>query len=143
MEDSAVKFVRLTTGEDVIAEVNYFENEKECYYVLNNPLKVVYMTGNKPGILSISLMQWVFWRIANTQSFTIYPQDVLTVANTTDSMEEYYWSSVDHFSEFKEKLSKQTEFDEPSYEVETEDNSDALQTILDSIKNLDPKRKLH
>lgn len=143
MEDSAVKFVRLTTGEDIIAEVNYFENEKECYYVLNNPLKVVYMTGNKPGVLSISLMQWVFWRIANTQSFTIYPNDVLTVANTTESMEEYYWNSVDHFSEYKENLSKQTEFDDTSLEEEAEDTAEALKAILDSIKILDPKRKLH
>jgi dihydroorotase-like cyclic amidohydrolase len=143
MEDSAVKFVRLTTGEDIISEVMFYEDDKESYYILNNPLKVVYMTGNKPGVLSVSLMQWVFWRIANTQSFTIYPNDVLTVANTTESMEEYYWSSVDHFSEYKEKLSKQTEFDDASFEAEAEDTADALQNILDSIKNLDPKRKLH
>lgn len=143
MEESTVKFVRLTTGEDIIAEVMYFEDDKESYYILNNPLKVVYMTGSKPGILSISLMQWVFWRIANTQSFTIYPNDVLTVANTTDSMEEYYWNSVDHFSEYKEKLSKQTEFDDGTFEQEAEDTADALQTILEGIRNLDTKRKLH
>ena len=143
MEESTVKFVRLTTGEDIIAEVMYFEDDKESYYVLNNPLKVVYMTGSKPGILSISLMQWVFWRIANTQSFTIYPNDVLTVANTTDSMEEYYWSSVDHYSEYKEKLTKQTEFEDSSFEEDAEETAEALRTILDSINNIDPKRKLH
>lgn len=144
MEESTVKFVRLTTGEDLISEVMFYEDDKESYYVLNNPLKVVYMTGSKPGILSISLMQWVFWRIAGTQSFTIYPNDVLTVANTTESMEEYYWSSVDHFSEYKEKLSKQTEFDaDISFEEEAQDTADTLKTILDTIKDLDPKRKLH
>ena len=116
MEESTVKFVRLTTGEDIIAEVLYFEDDEVKYYVLNNPFKVVYMTGNKPGILSISLMQWVFWRITNTQSFTVYPNDVITVADTTDSMEEYYWSSVEHFNEYKEKLSKQTEFNDNSFE---------------------------
>jgi hypothetical protein len=143
MDENTVKFVRLNTGEDIIAEVMYFEDEKEKYYVLNNPLKVVYMTSAKPGVLSISLMQWVFWRIANTQSFTIYPNDVLTVASTTTSMEEYYWSSVEHFSEYKEKLSNQTEFDDVSFDDEPEDTADAVQSILDGINNLDPKRKLH
>ena len=143
MEESTVKFVRLTTGEDIIAEVLYFEDDKVKYYVLNNPFKVVYMTGNKPGILSISLMQWVFWRITNTQSFTVYPNDVITVADTTDSMEEYYWSSVEHFNEYKEKLSKQTEFNDNSFESEIEDTADVVQTILDGINNIDPKRKLH
>jgi hypothetical protein len=143
MEESTVKFVRLTTGEDIIAEVLYFEDDEVKYYVLNNPFKVVYMTGNKPGILSISLMQWVFWRITNTQSFTVYPNDVITVADTTDSMEEYYWSSVEHFNEYKEKLSKQTEFNDNSFESEIEDTADVVQTILDGINNIDPKRKLH
>jgi len=142
MEESTVKFVRLSTGEDVIAEVNYFESDKEAYYVLNNPLKIVYMTGSKPGILSISLMQWVFWRISDTQTFTIYPEDVLTVANTTNSMEEYYWSSVDHFNEFKEKFDKQTEFDGYLEESE-EDQNEMIKTIVDALKNSDPKRKLH
>jgi hypothetical protein len=143
MDENTVKFVRLSTGEDIIAEVMYFEDDKEKFYVLNNPLKVVYMTGNKPGILSISLMQWVFWRITDTQSFNVYPNDVITVANTTDSMEEYYWSSVEHFSEYKEKLSKQTQFDDNSFELENEDTVDVVQTILDGINNIDPKRKLH
>jgi hypothetical protein len=143
MDENTVKFVRLSTGEDIIAEVMYFEDDKEKFYVLNNPLKVVYMTGNKPGILSISLMQWVFWRITDTQSFNVYPNDVITVANTTDSMEEYYWSSVEHFNEYKEKLSKQTQFDDSSFELETEDTVDVVQTILDGINNIDPKRKLH
>jgi hypothetical protein len=143
MDENTVKFVRLSTGEDIIAEVMYFEDDKEKFYVLNNPLKIVYMTGNKPGILSISLMQWVFWRITDTQSFNVYPNDVITVANTTDSMEEYYWSSVEHFSEYKEKLSKQTQFDDSSFELENEDTVDVVQTILDGINNIDPKRKLH
>jgi hypothetical protein len=143
MDENTVKFVRLSTGEDIIAEVMYFEDDKEKFYVLNNPLKIVYMTGNKPGILSISLMQWVFWRITDTQSFNVYPNDVITVANTTDSMEEYYWTSVEHFSEYKEKLSKQTQFDDSSFELETEDTVDVVQTILDGINNIDPKRKLH
>jgi hypothetical protein len=58
-------------------------------------------------------------------------------------MEEYYWSSVEHFNEYKENLSKQTEFDDTEFEEEAEDTADALQSVIESLRNLDPKRKLH
>lgn len=142
--ENSVRFIRLVTGEDLVAEVNYFESDKDTYYVLYNPLKIVYMSGSKPGVLSISLMQWVFWRICETQEFTIYPEDVLTVTTASDSMEEYYWSSVEHFSSSKEKLSKQTEFEEAMLDEEPpEDSSDMLESIMEMLKNSDPKRKLH
>jgi hypothetical protein len=140
--ENSVKFVRLVTGEDIIAEVTHVESDTEAYYVLSNPLKVVYMSGSKAGILSVSLMQWVFWRICEEQQFTIYPEDVLTVAKPTDHMEEYYWSSVDHFSESKEKLNKQTQFEDAELDDEPGESSEFLESIMELLKNSD-KGKLH
>lgn len=140
--ESSVMFLRLVTGEDIIADATQVETDKESYYLLNNPLKVVYMTGSKPGYLSISLMQWIFWRICDKQEFTLHAQDVMTSSVTSDSMEDYYWTSVEHFYSSKEKMSEQTQFEESTYE-EDEDQNELLQNIIEELKNITPKRKLH
>lgn len=140
--ENSVKFIRLVTGEDLIAEVTQVEAEKEAYYILSNPLKVVYLTGSKPGILSISLMQWVFWRICEDQQFTIYPEDVLTIGEPTANMEDYYWTSVEHFSSSKEKLNKQTEFADAELDDEEADTNEMLDSIMELLQKAE-KKNLH
>lgn len=137
--ENSVQFIRLTTGEDLISEVTEIQKDDFTYYVLNNPMKVVYMTGRKPGILSISLMQWVFWRITDDQEFYLSPKDILTICNTSSSMEEYYWSSVEHVESFKEDVEMKSE---DVYD-EAEDLTESLESILEAINNSTDKRKLH
>jgi hypothetical protein len=136
--ESTVKFIRLVTGEDLVADVTEVESSEEAYYIVNNPMKIVYLSSSKPGVLSISLMQWVFTRICDEQSFTIYPEDILTAKKASDSMEDYYWTSVEHFTRNKDKFHKQTEFDDN----EDNDQSDLIDSIIDLLKNTD-KGKLH
>lgn len=138
--ENSVQFIRLVTGEDLVSEVTEVENNNEVYYVLNNPMKVMYMTGSKPGILSISLMQWVFWKITDEQEFHLLPKDILTFANASASMEDYYWSSLEHFEQYKEK----TEMKEPVIEdVEVDDLKESLDELLNMIQGSLDKRKLH
>ena len=143
--EESIKFIRLSNGEDLISQIIEIRKEDEdAYYILINPLKIVYMTGSKPGILSISLMQWVFHRVCSEQEFTLYPSDVITIGKPTDGLMEYYQDSLDHFDEVKEKLKKNTEFtssDEEVYkDVAVDDLLDELKEVLD---NKAPKRILH
>ena len=142
--EESIKFIRLSNGEDLISQlVEVRKEEEDSYYILINPLKIVYMSGNKPGILSISLMQWVFHRVCSDQEFTIYPSDVLTMAKPTDSLMEYYQDSLDHFDEVKEKLKKNTEFsssEEVYKDVAVDDLLDELKEVL---TNTSSKRILH
>ena len=140
-EETEVQFIRLVTGEDIIADVTHVQSDDNNYYILNNPLKVVYLTGSKSGILSISLMQWVFWRICDAQEFTIYPEDVLTLAKPSDSMQGYYWKSIEHFTEMKETLNQRTEFDMSNEEDDTD--NDTVKSIMEMLKSNDYKKKLH
>jgi hypothetical protein len=148
-QEHTIKFIRLVTGEDIISDVVHVTNDDNNYYVLSNPLKVMYLAGGKPGILSISLMQWVFWRICDHQEFTLYPEDVLTIANTSDHMENYYYKSVEHFNEVKEDLNNRTEFrsdyinDTDVSGNEDEDDHEVIQSVMDMLKNMGDKRKLH
>lgn len=105
-----IKFIRLNTGEDLISEVIKMEKEDGSYYVLRNPLKVLYVT-TKTSSLSISLMQWVFHRICEDQDFMIFSNDIITMGNPTPSMLEYYVNSVDHFQEVIEEQKRMIEYE--------------------------------
>ena len=120
MEENSVKFIRLSTGEDLVSEVlEIDEGDGVFYYQLANPMKVVYMIpSNKPGVFSISLMQWIFNRLCSDQSFTLHPTSIITMGDPTESLIEYYWKSVDSFDENKEKLEKNTEFIDEDLENE-------------------------
>jgi hypothetical protein len=144
--EESIKFIRLSNGEDLISQIIEIRKEEEdSYYILINPLKIVYMTGTKPGILSISLMQWVFHRVCSDQEFTIYPSDVLTMAKPTDSLIEYYQDSLYHFDEVKEKLKKNTEFSPTEEEGTFEDVDDdkLLDELKEILENTSSKRILH
>ena len=143
--EESIKFIRLSNGEDLISQlVEVRKEEEDSYYILINPLKIVYMSGNKPGILSISLMQWVFHRVCSDQEFTIYPSDVLTMAKPTDSLVEYYQDSLEHFDEVKEKLKKNTEFSASEEGVfEDVDDDKLLEELKEVLTNTSSKRILH
>lgn len=148
MEDS-VRFVRLVTGEDLISVVTSVDTkDKDPYYILNNPMKVMYtMPSSRPGYYSVALSQWVSSRICEEQDFTLYPTEILTVAKPTEAMIEYYWSCVDHFNELLQEqkqssTSEQTHdegssssYDEPVDDSETLQLVEEVMNALKSNKN--------
>jgi hypothetical protein len=142
--EESVKFIRLSNGEDLISQVVEIRKEEEdSYYILINPLKIVYMTGSRPSILSISLMQWVFHRVCSEQEFTIYPSDVITIAKPTDSLVEYYQGSLEHFEEMRDKLEKSTEFSSEEETFKDISENDLLDELKEMLTNTSSKRILH
>jgi hypothetical protein len=147
--ENSLKFVRLVTGEDVISEVTEIEeSDGDRYYILNNPMKVLYMS-SETGTMSVSLMQWVFWRISSDQNFNIQTNNVLLMSDISESMEEYYWSSLDHYESMKEKLDKKSftedrssDYDEDSFD-DLVDSNESIQKIIDLLTKNQTKRKLH
>ena len=140
MEENAIKFIRLQTGEDLISQVVEIEREGGNSIILINPMKLVYMAGSKKGVLSISMMQWVFNRVCDYQEFTIYPEDVITMASPSQNVIKYYLSVVDFFetapieTEYEDKPISKEELDN-----EIQDDTDRMKTIIDTLK-IDKKR---
>ena len=151
--EQTVKFVRMTSGEDLISQITEVksDDDSENYYILTNPMKLTYSIGgsNKPGMFAINLMQWVFNRICEDQDFTIYPVDILTIGNPTDDMIEYYWDCVDNFLEMKEKNKKNTEYVKPSDDEEEfeefVDDSESLELLKNLLEGINKpfKGRLH
>jgi hypothetical protein len=129
MEDDypIAKLVRLTNGDDIIADVIEMEDEDGILYMLYNPLKVYYSHTTHVGYLSVSFLPWVFPRICEHQEFTIHAEDVLLVSNVSDTMNKYYWENVTDLVSVKK---------EPAPEPEEESVMENLQEIL-------AKRTLH
>ena len=140
-----IRFVRMNTGEDLVTELAFVkEGEVGSYYVFMNPLKIIYSVNQKPGYLSVSLMQWVFPKICDKQEFVIYPSDVMTIAPPSDNMLAYYYTSLERLNEVKinydEEDSELYEDEIPSEDI-SESDLDYVNRLIDEIKN--NKKRLH
>ena len=136
--EQSVKFIRMSTGEDLVSEVVEVKEEDNNYYILVNPLKILYMSGTtNPNVVSITLMQWVFHKVCENQEFTIYPNDVITMANANDSLVEYYNDSIEHFEKMKEKNKARAEAEEKEANLD-----EIIESINDYFK-VGTKRTLH
>jgi hypothetical protein len=133
MEDS-VKFVRLNSGEDLISVITEVQQSGEDpYYILSNPMKVMYTMPAKPGYYAISLMQWVSNKLCEDQTFTLNPMDITTIGRPTDKMISYYWQSIDHFSgkEVENESSEDILDEEP---MSDSDGMELLQELMSNLK---------
>jgi hypothetical protein len=145
MESDIVKFVRLTTGEDLITQVTEFISDDDHHYVLMSPMKILYLTG-KTGSMTISIMQWVFNRICDKQTFTIYPEDVLMVADATDDIIEYYWDSISFYDDMTQtkKEERESSFIEAELDDKSIDDDTARDMITEMLETIRKDRgKLH
>jgi hypothetical protein len=143
---SEVKFMRLDNGEDIISEIVIYDD----MILLLHPLKLLYSSSSKPGYLSISLMQWVFTKITEDQTFEMPKSAVLLYSEPTDALKEYYWQTVNHFMSKTTEHSKRIGFEttEPSGEeeeystTESDEALEMLEKLLGGFTKPD-KSKLH
>lgn len=135
-----IKFIRLVTGEDIITEIKPDENN----YTLVKPLKIVYALGEKPGVISIGLVQWIFPDVVASQEMSIKDRDILTMSDPSLDMLKSYRSSIKRLEnnlsfEFVDD-SKSMGLDD--YEETTPEEFDVLEDLIESMKKRD-KGSLH
>ena len=155
-----VMFIRLVTGEDLISEVSEYEEvssskdstDNQQYYILHNPMKVLYLQGVKSGFVSISLMQWVFGRVCQDQTFDISVSDILTTGYPSEKMHNYYWNAVALSVEKDDAYTNANNImdDELDDELDEEglllDNDEALKMLREVLNSSDkngPRKKLN
>lgn len=152
LSDQAIKFVRMQSGEDLITELIHVKNEKDDYYQFINPLKIIYMLGQKNGSVSLSLVEWIFPRICETQEFQVYPSDVVTMGQCTNELTDYYYEALFKFAQSKDEidLHKIMESKTKKIHVKTEESDDNnptdeeveyIKKVLDDLTKT--KRILH
>ena len=131
-----IKFVRMSSGEDLVSEVS---GSKDGYCTLSNPLKMLYMFGKIPGSLGISLVPWVFNNVCDKQEFNISVRDITIMANTSDKMSQYYLDALKTFDSFQISDNFCPDTEDPS---EVDDELDMINGALNKIKS-NNKRTIH
>lgn len=135
-----IKFIRLVTGEDIITEIKSDENS----FTFVKPLKIVYALGEKPGVISIGLVQWIFPDVVASQEMSVKDRDILTMSDPSLDMLKSYRSSIKRLEknlsfEFVDKSSSMGLDD---YEEPTPEEFDVLEDLIESMKKRD-KGSLH
>ena len=152
---SDIYHLRLNTGEDLISEVIFGENEpgKENHIMLLNPMKIICMPTKKKGFISLSLMQWVFSKITSEQKFNVFSRDVLTMSHPNENLKDYYLETVVYFnkkngtdledSDYLERLEKELQAVEESDKMVDDDliSEDLQDIISDFINSLSSNNK--
>lgn len=130
-----VRFLRLSTGEDVVAQIDELEDDNEnVYFVLTSPMKALYMMTDEKNI-SVTLLPWVFTSIVTEQEFVIFQEDILTMAQPTDEIISYYGRCVAHYG-----TEEETENDvKVSVDTDLESEDELTGEVIENLKN----RTLH
>jgi hypothetical protein len=145
-----IRFVRMNTGEDLITEVIETKVNEQDAYLFVSPLKIVYLIGEKPGSMMLSLIEWVFPKISPKQEFLIYPDDVITISDVSDSLLDYYHEalykldnkvSIDREGKGK-PVSSLDDIHNMDSEMPSEDELEYIKNFLEDLSKGN-KRKLH
>lgn len=150
VNEGSVKFLRLNTGEDIIAYTLHVKKDdfEDEHYLVDMPLKIIYSTNeNRNMLLSISLMQWVFAKISDSEEFKLSAKDVLICSNASSHMVEFYYETVHDIEQMREQAENmkkragkpEVEEDYMDYMDENE-GLEMLQEMLEITKN---KKILH
>lgn len=130
-----IRFIRLTNGEDIVAEVLDIANGR---IVIDSPLKILYTPSSNKGYLSISLMQWIFTRISKQQKFDMDMVNVLIMSEPEQTLIEHYNESMDTFNN---KNDEEEEDDIDFNTLEGDEGIEMLKNLMDKIKG--GKGRLH
>ena len=140
-----VKFLRLNSGEDIVCETQTI-TEKTIKVI--KPLKIVYTLSEHTGMLSVSLLQWVFPKISETESFDLDLHNIVVSSDASVDMTAYYYRSLDKIEKTisVSKKYKQAMIEE-NYEDEFIDEDigdDALDYVKEMMEEVIKKsRRLH
>jgi hypothetical protein len=149
MSDEIVtKFIRLVTGEDIIA--NCMINEDIQCVDIDSPMKVIINRFNAGGKSMLIMMPWLPLEVVADEYATLKFEDILTMVDPKDTFVEYYNDTVDKYQQLIETNSDEKLFEE-AYEEEFGDGPDEehfnqddieIEKILASMKDT-KKRLLH
>ena len=127
MDNAIAKFIRLKSGDDLVAEAFETGDDSGDYITVINPLKAIYVPSTVTGYLQIAFMPWVYPRICDIQEFNIKREEILIYQDVTDKMNEYYWENLEQYLSNKRDYTEGKQEEEPVSE-------ETLQEMIDLLK---------
>ena len=140
-----VKFLRLNSGEDVVCET-IVASDKTIKII--KPLKVIYSMSEHSGMISVSLIQWIFPKISTDESFDLDVNHILVSSDASIDMTTYYYKSLDKIEKTIDRTGHEKHEREDVYDDYEDDPEDVSDDELNLVKemleeSILKKRKLH
>jgi hypothetical protein len=126
--DTNLRVVRLTTGDDIMAEVTVFEHTNGKTYSLRNALRIMYVMGKDGNSITVAMIEWIFPRVSNQEEIRIDASNVLFEAIPTKAIQEYYWNYLDQTEV------RTTELDELDNSSDEDSNIPYVMEMLEELK---------
>jgi hypothetical protein len=129
--DSEVKLIRLNTGEDIIGNCLFDDDNNNL--LIDSPMKVIVSRVTEVGKTMLIMMPWLPLEIVEDNIASISYDDVITMVNPKSHFVEYYFETVNHYEALVEKNSQEDAF-ENELEDEDEMDDDTMEQMLEIIK---------
>lgn len=126
--------MRLNSGEDIVTEVQTL-NDKT--YRIINPMKIVYYYNENVGVMSMSLVPWIFSRITENKHYDMDKHNVLVISNMSIAMIKSYYNILNKINNNMFVNDKEESEEEEDYEEEEFDEKAIEETkemLNDAIK---------
>lgn len=142
--ETVIKFLRLNSGEDIICEIQKVSDET---FQIHNPLKVVYALNENTGMVSVSLIQWVFPKISEVEQFELDKHNIVISSLASIDMTQYYYKSLDkikktsNVSKQYRNLSRDDDYEEDEFEDIDDEALDYVKEMMEEV--IKKNKRLH
>ncbi len=140
-KNAEVKLVRLNTGEDIIG--NCLFDDENFILIIDSPMKIMVQRGVDYGKAMLLMMPWLPLEIVDENIASINYGDILTTVNPKDKFIEFYYSTLEKYIELaKTEENSLNEMFANDDEDEDEMSDELLEEIILSMKE-SKNRSIH
>jgi hypothetical protein len=124
-----LKFLRLNSGEDIVTELQMID---EKTYRIINPLKIMYYYNENVGVMSMSLVPWIFNRITAGEHFDMEKHNVVVSSNLSMTMTKSYYGILNKIKNnmYVQETDDDEEEDEDYDEETIEETKEMLNEVI-------------
>lgn len=96
----AIKYLKLKTGDDLVAMVEFGNGEQDGLIILYNPFKLFHgdflggLGGSGNSFKKVAMEEWLPYQIVQEQVCTIYAEDVLTITPVNKEFSVSYSKAI-------------------------------------------------
>jgi hypothetical protein len=130
-QNTEVKIIRLNTGEDIIGNCLFDDDNNNL--LIDSPMKVIVSRVTEVGKTMLIMMPWLPLELVEDNMASISYNDVITMVNPKVEFIEYYYNTVDHYEAMIEKKNQEEQF-ENEFDGEDEMDEDTMEQMLEIIK---------
>ena len=106
MEEDFYATIKLKSGEEIFAKINYDEDHEKCFLILDNPITIEKIKTRSASGYKVE--PWI--KTSKEELFVINMDDVMTLSESTDletiAMHQTYSIQQNNFYEKKTKLDR-------------------------------------